>query len=304
MTEEADLKKQIEHLTSELACAKELLEKSGSKNNVADVKAANVDLMHVAAATVKMPKLITSEVTTWFFQLEATFKRAKITSDATKFEYLTTFIDDQKAYRILGPIIRQDPFPPDAFVQAKKRLIAEFSDTKEVNLKKLLKGRIDTSVKPSQMLGQLRDLNEYNLSEEVLKTIFLECLPERANEILTLVDDKDIDTLAALADKLAPQSSFPQAFAASSKPHVEAVVDPIASLSSKLDQLITIMSKRTGKKKRNARSRSRNGDNENRNKPADRPDLCWAHTKFPNNPHWCKSWCSRYDEFLKNESKN
>ena len=93
---------------------------------------------------------------------------------------------DTDAFKCVSDIVKAQTFPPNAFELAKANLIKEYATTKEEDLKKLLKGQINVTCKPSLILRQIRDLNSSKLSDSVLKTIFLESLPEHHRSILCI----------------------------------------------------------------------------------------------------------------------
>lgn len=264
---------------------------SGADNN------ARID----ASRAPKIPPIARKNLRNWLFQVEATLRRAGITQNSTKFDYLVCALDDD-AMSKLSHIIQCDPLPLDAFEQAKETLISAYALSNEENLRKLLKGQIaNTHCKPSLILSQIRELNTTcHLPEGVLKSIFLEQLSDHQREILTLLADKDLKTLADTADKLYAASNssghFAHTVAAlrhdSTRQQDPPLSDAIRRLESKVDDLIEVLKRKNQSSTANNRNRSRNSSR-GRNPLR----LCLAHAKYPDNPTSCREWCSKFTEW-------
>lgn len=263
-----------------------------------------------ATRAPKIPPIARKNLRNWLFQVEATLRRAGITQDATKFDYLVCALDDDAMSR-LSHIIQCDPLPSDAFEQAKDSLISAYALSNEENLRKLLKGQIaNTNCKPSLILSQIKELNSTCcLPEEVLKSIFFEQLSEHQREILTLLRDKDLKTLAETADKLYSASSnseqhFAHSVAASRLESLSQVSDTslaatIGRLETKIDSLVDVLKKAHGGRSQPSVGRSRS---RSRSKSRNSSRLCLAHSKYPDNPLNCKEWCAKFGEWLASKS--
>lgn len=293
-----NLREQVESLQTQIS-ARDL--SSSSTSNV------RID----ATRAPKIPPIARKNLRNWLFQVEATLRRAGITQDSTKFDYLVCALDDD-AMSNLSHIIQCNPLPPDAFEQAKDSLISAYALSNEENLRKLLKGQIaNTNCKPSLILSQIKELNvSCNLSEEVLKSIFLEQLSDHQREILTLLADKDLKTLADTADKLyTANNSHNQhlaysvaAFKQESPRQVDASVTAgISRIENKIDSLVDLL-----KNAHNGQSLSSANKNRSRSRSKSRNSsrLCVAHFKYPDNPRSCKEWCPKFNEWTASKGKN
>lgn len=54
---------------------------------------------------------------------------------------------------------------------------------------------------PSVLLREMRTLAGTNVTDNMLRTLWLQRLPTRIQELLTVLDDMNLDKLAACADK-------------------------------------------------------------------------------------------------------
>ena len=247
----------------------------------------------VDAVSPKIPLIIRTDINTWLYQVEANLRRANIINDTTKFYHLIMALDAD-AFKCVSDIVKAQPFPANAFELAKANLIKEYATTKEEDLKKLLKGQINVTCKPSLILRQIRDLNSSKLSDTVLKTIFLESLPEHHRSILSIISHKDLSTLAEIADKISPNSNY-QTFSVSQystpNPSIASVdSSSVRRLKSKLDTLINLLKKdQKEKKKGNHEPRSScKSVSRDRSKSRGREGLCFVHKLYPDNPKSCR----------------
>jgi len=84
----------------------------------------------------------------------------------------------------------------------KKRVTQGFATSEEAKLRSLFKGQSLGEQKPSQFLISLRNNASGQCNDTVLKSLFLEHLPDSIRTILAVSDSKDLDNLALLADKI------------------------------------------------------------------------------------------------------
>ncbi|KAL4083017.1 hypothetical protein QTP88_028347 [Uroleucon formosanum] len=83
----------------------------------------------------------------------------------------------------------------------KRRLIERFSESEELRLKKLLSDIELSDQRPSHLLAEMRKLASGKVSDELLKTLWLQRLPTQVKIILTASGDSLVN-LACMADKI------------------------------------------------------------------------------------------------------
>ena len=258
--------RQIQELQTTLNTLKESL--TQPNNDGQNAIANRVDSSRVP----KIPQISRKNLENWFFQVEASFRRAGITQSSTKFDYLVMALDDE-AMSCISHLIRTEPLPTDVFEQAKTAILKAFSLSDEENLRKLLKGQVNLNSKPTQLLREIRTINlRCNLTDNVLKSIFFEQLTSHQKEILILMYDKDLDTIGEAADKLVSlTSSNSEVYAVNKRDEPSVSTSSTSNLETKLDTLIDLMKSvvvANAAKNRPNRSRSRSRDNSG---------LCYAH---------------------------
>ncbi|KYB29887.1 hypothetical protein TcasGA2_TC034537 [Tribolium castaneum] len=153
----------------------------------------------VERVTVKPTPFWKGDAKLWFIQLEAQFNLGKITSDTTKYHYVVSAIDTSVLQQIADFVT--NPPAVNQYEGIKQRLISTFSDSQERQLRKLL-SEIDLGdKKPSQLLNEMKRLGDSAVSDELLKTLWLQRLPTHVQSVLATSSDP-IQNLAQMADKI------------------------------------------------------------------------------------------------------
>ncbi|KMQ84332.1 hypothetical protein RF55_17943 [Lasius niger] len=88
----------------------------------------------------------------------------------------------------------------------KKRIIDTFSESREGSLRKLLRGQEIADDKPSHFLQRLCNLAGGQCLDSVIRSLFLEQLPENVRGILAISPTEDLSVLALQADRIKPQA--------------------------------------------------------------------------------------------------
>jgi len=89
----------------------------------------------------------------------------------------------------------------------KRRLIERFSESEELWLKKLLSDIELGDQRPSHLLSEMRELASGKVSDELLKTLWLQRLPTQVKIILAASGDSLVN-LACMADKITEVTGF------------------------------------------------------------------------------------------------
>ncbi|GFT18931.1 uncharacterized protein NPIL_150611, partial [Nephila pilipes] len=143
----------------------------------------------------------------WFLQAEANFELFGITNDVTKYNNVIAAIDSE----ILSVIsdLLFDPPHADRFVTLKNRLIQEFSDSENLQIRKLLSELQLGDDKPSHLLRKMKELAGNALNDDFFKNLWLQRLPAEIQTILSASSEK-LENLAKLADKIAEVRAYPK----------------------------------------------------------------------------------------------
>ncbi|XP_024875977.1 uncharacterized protein LOC112457276, partial [Temnothorax curvispinosus] len=150
----------------------------------------------------KLPPFSQVDPELWFIQAEILMRNSRITAEFTKADTVLAALDVE-VWGHVRDIIALDPSPTDIYKQIKARIIAAYAPSVEAKLRKLLTGQVGTDGKPSLILSRLRSLNNGNLDDKVIKSIFLDHLLPNHRAILIATEITDLNRLAETADRMA-----------------------------------------------------------------------------------------------------
>lgn len=248
------------------------------------VDASNLQIARVA---IKPPPFWKPDVRLWFQQVEAQFIRSNITTDETKFYTLVAEIDSS-VLKHAADIIQKPP-AGNKYNALKERLIKEFSESKEVRMKRLLSGNTIDGRKPTTFLRELRDLADGHLDEAVLKSLWLRQLPRNVQQILETVTG-DLDSLAEKADNIMAVADDSTISAVSGDVGaVASLQGTIMELNKRLERLELGVPKPVIRATNRQRSYSPHARSRNVRSPSG--ELCWYHRRFGARATRCKSPC-------------
>ncbi|XP_046143408.1 uncharacterized protein LOC123989041 [Osmia bicornis bicornis] len=135
-----------------------------------------------------------------------------------------------------------------------------------------------------------------SVGENALKTLWMQRLPTRVQEVLTIIDDAPLDRLAKVADKTMERSALEMAAVAERPPaRKDAIVDvrrdqdgDLAAIVKRLSKIETRLSRRqrSPAKRRWYRRRSSSGSAKRRN------GLCYFHHRFGSESWKCRQPCA------------
>ncbi|UYV77009.1 hypothetical protein LAZ67_14002807, partial [Cordylochernes scorpioides] len=134
-------------------------------------------------------------------------------------------------------------------------------------------------MKPSQLLQKLRSLATSDISSNLIKTLWLEKLPDSMRNIL-LVSDEDVSKLASMADKIMDMTFSPDVCEASSSQTSHNVMENLLEKISSLEkQVAEINLSRSRPSFRTQRQRSRSSSRIRR-KYDPNGSFCYYHFRF------------------------
>lgn len=238
----------------------------------------------ISRVSVRVPPFWRQNPRLWFRQLESQFVTSAITSDSTKFHTLVGSIESN----ILNHVshIVEEPPAEGKYEALKTALLNEFVESEERRLRQLLENVNIGDNKPSGLLREMRDLACGKVSDELLKTLWIQRLPNTTKAILSVSDDK-IDKLAMMADKIHDQSDASGMInAVSTKSD-----DRLSVLERQMQEIVCKIDALSTGNQRQARGSSRNRSR-NRSRSQSSTSVCWYHHKFGCKATKCRSPCS------------
>ncbi|GFX63230.1 uncharacterized protein TNCV_3895551 [Trichonephila clavipes] len=121
----------------------------------------------------------------------------------------TNILSIQKHYPLFQIFCLCEPPATNKYNALKERLIIEFSDSENKQIRKLLSELQLGDDKPSHLLRKMRVLaSGASLNDNFLKTLWLQRLPSEMQSILS-VSSETLENLAKLADKIAEVRTDP-----------------------------------------------------------------------------------------------
>lgn len=242
----------------------------------------------LARVAFKAPPFWHDDPELWFQHVESQFVMADIKTDATKFHAVIATLDC-KILRSVRDII-QTPPSSQAYDKLKERVLEVYSQSESSRLRGLLQDCELGDRKPTQLLHEMRNLAGKHISDDVLRTLWLQRLPANVQQILHVSSDS-LDGLAKIADKVCEVSN-PIAEITSTSAHSE--IPLLAKRIEDLEKAIHRLSVRSPHRNRfksprrvNSRSSSRNS-----HKQTDTVRKCWYHFRFGKNARKCSAPCA------------
>lgn len=239
----------------------------------------------VCRVGVRIPPFRPDKPAMWFSQIEGQFALSGITTDITKFYYITSQLDPQYADEVEDIILS----PPDTnkYGKLKDELIKRLSASRDKKIKQLLMHEELGDRKPSQFLRHLQHLAGPGVPDDFVKALWSERLPTGTQTIIASQQTTlSLEALADLADRIHDIVTPTHNVAVTSKNCRDTT--PLAELTQQVAELTRRV------EALNRPSRSRRGDDKHRDRshrstsrcstrsPSryKRYPTCWYHTVF------------------------
>jgi len=261
--------------------------------------------------TLRLPQPFWRENPARYFTVaEMTFALHRVTSDDTKYRHIIIHLDPD-LLGLVGDIIDSPP-TVGKYEAIKQRIINSLSESKEAGLRRLIRGQAMGDDKPSVYLQRLRNLAGGQCNDNVLRTLFMEQMPEQVRGILAIGQLEDLTTLAAQADRII-EVTRPQVASINCDLAATVLTDTrseelprtISSIGnnsreiSELRRAIDVLTKRFDQafmqQETRSRSRSRGGHRGRAFSPRNRDGqkrVCYYHRKFGDGATKCAPPCA------------
>lgn len=194
---------------------------------------ANANANAVNRIHVRVPPFWKLNPQLWFKQIEAQFANSAINNDLTKYNTIVGVIDSDVLTSVSDIVL--DPPNINLYETLKQRLIKNFTDSDNKKLDQLLHDLTLGDTKPSDLLRRMRAISCGKVSDELLKTLWIQRLPATLQAILSSSSDQ-LPQLVIMADKIFDVTEISRIQAVStSKPHD--LVNVICNLEDKIESL-------------------------------------------------------------------
>ncbi|XP_044741875.1 uncharacterized protein LOC123302848 [Chrysoperla carnea] len=202
--------------------------------------------------SVKMPPFWADKPEIWFCQVESQFTLSGITTEETKFHHLLAQLELKIVENIYDIVAAEEP---NKYTLAKNRLLSIYKESSERQIKKLISDVELGDLKPSQLLRKMKNLSGTDVSEKVLKTLWLDKLPSHVRSVISIVDG-DLDKLAEVGNRVYEMNS-PHVNKISSTNDDKSLVSTMQELCERIAALETVRKKSGNQNRSRSRSRSR-----------------------------------------------
>lgn len=241
---------------------------------------------------VRLPTFWRNRPKLWFTQLEGAFLSHRVRSDDTRYGAVIRHLDQETMIAIEDVL---DDLPLIGKYEAvKNALITRFSDSLEKQLRTLLSD-IDLGDRtPSALLREMRTLAGANVTDELLRTLWLQRLPQRIQELLAVLEGVELKSLAACADKALERSGGNAVSAVARTPQsdferrMEERMEKLTAQINALQLHRDDRSRRGQSSARRQRSRSRNRRRQETEGPT---GYCHYHRRFKEKAWRCLQPC-------------
>lgn len=253
----------------------------------------NNNFLQNSAVSVQKISFFAKSPKAWFRILETQFTNASITTELTKFSHAISMMDPDTIDRCIDII---ETLPTDTpYTEFKNKVIERMSVSEQSKLQKVLSETEMGDRKPSELLTYMTALAQGSLSDNVVKTLWLNRLPPQVRAIL-IASSENLPKLSSLADKIfetVPSQSIASTAHVASASGID---QQIAQLTKRFDEF-----QRSFSNKGHGRSRSKSRTrNRSRSKSKSKDDTCYFHRKFGEQARNCTNWC----KFKKDSASN
>lgn len=233
----------------------------------------------------------------WFLQLEVQFQLSGISADQTKYAHLVAALDSETIKCVRELLL--NPPKTDKYDTLKAAIKDRLCDSNRMKLNRLLSGLQLGDKKPSQLLREMQALAADQITEAVLRDLWLQRLPNHIQEILSCVDEGELLKLAASADKISEINRPMGLYNVSQTPHSSSKEQPeqsiaarIDALSKRFDQFISNDRKPRDTQRRSCSEKPRSRSKSRSESQVRRFPNCWYHAKYGDQAKHCAKPCT------------
>ncbi|KAJ2949112.1 hypothetical protein O0L34_g6051 [Tuta absoluta] len=174
-------------------------ENAGGSGGGGNNNQGNPDIVSITV-TSRIPDFWKDCPRIWFIQVEAVINPQHL-SDAAKYQVIISKLPKE----VIGQLTDLLLSPPDRdkYLALKTRLLSIYEESESRKIQKLITEMELGDQKPSQLLRKMSDLARGKITDVgTLRVLWQNHLPTSVRSILAVSASEDLDTLAAIADKI------------------------------------------------------------------------------------------------------
>lgn len=252
----------------------------------------------VSAINIKLPKLSNADPEDWFVVIESIFRRHKITSELTMFDYAIQNMDWNQL-KFVRDLLHTNPLPVDAYTQLKSKYISIVSISYFERAEKLKHLPPLGDRRPYELFLEIQQLVKSDINSDFrAQEVFLCRMPPDIQPTLRnmLIEGQKLENVAKRADTLVSTlksvSTVEQSASANSGP-----LDAIKELTNEVKLLKSEVNaiKQQNRNSQNYRNknqyRNTNASSESNKNVNINTGWCFFHQKFKEKAFKCKEGC-------------
>lgn len=197
----------------------------GKASRIPRTATSSANPHEVFQVALNIPPFWPEEPDIWFAKIEGLFANAGVVNNATKFNYVLGALDNKTSKDVKDIII--EPPNENKYKKLKTKLIQKLTISNENKLQQLVIHEELGDQKPSQFLRHLRNCAGVDTSEDFMRTIWVNRLPQNIQTVLAgQPDTLSLEVLADLADRVS-----------------DILLTPVASTSKATDDVLKSLTK-------------------------------------------------------------
>jgi hypothetical protein len=293
------VEQKIAELQQQLSEAQNKLREKNERTETSD---QNREIEEVRTASMKLPAFWRRDPKLWFSQIEAQFHSHLVRSDTSKYYAVIAALDCST----LQPVSNIIANPPATgkYDDAKKILIDSYSESREQQIRKLLKELDLGDRKPSKLLREMKTLAGDHVDDQMLQTLWLHRLPLNVQLLVSASDGVPLEKMANIADKLVEIVSnrgSPSIAAIANQPaappqttvaeSLKSLQEQVAALSVAVKQLTNADRGRSQKPAHTEGEGQRARSQSRKRWTTHKDGVCFYHQKYAENARKCLKPC-------------
>lgn len=264
-------------------------------------------ILGTTTTTIKFPEFWSADSELWFLTTESIFRKHRITSSQTKFDYVVSTLPQATA-AMVRDILRS---PPDdqPYEKLREELIRRTTESEPRRLQQLLTSEELGDRKPTEFLRRIEQLlgdKATTIDTAILRELFLQRLPAQVRMILSATTTDSIATLARMADQimdvggssisaLEQSTSAPPPTPSEVGAQLTQIMDFNKRMEVRVDQLSQELHRLCVRPSPSptAKENVRRHQNYARHEPTDsESEVCWYHRRYGQHARQCRSPCT------------
>lgn len=252
----------------------------------------------VDRVALRLPPFWADDPEVWFGQAEAHFVVSGIKDDSTKFYAIVAQLDHRYAKEIRNLI--KNPPATDKYLKLKTELTKCLSVSREQQIREVISNQELGDRKPSQFLRHLITMADGGVSDEFLRSMWMNRLPAHVQPYLISQSSATLENLADLADKICEATAPAAPFQVASTSNYDGLLQRIDHLittriQTELTKQISQLSLHQGRSRSSSRFSRSQSTSRSRSRGRSRsrtPGMCWYHSVFAEKARKCTSPCN------------